>query len=661
MWNEATVLEVLVQSNTCTRAALELLAQVSRAARSAVDVHLVSRRGATLGAYTRGLAEFGHARVRSVRLSHVSDNLQHAQALFEALGCCRRLEDLDVSGFEVMATGDHERERFRAAVARMLTSEAFPALRRVRLWEGVQLADVVAVGAQTPRLCALHAGRVRLHAAPDADFTQLAGLRSLKIGECLLDGCVLPWVAKLMSTCRLERLALSVKPMQGGFREATEPTAVPKNTTLQELRLKSCEIDTAQQAQLLVLVLRALPKLRVCDLSDNAFGAHSGASVLSALGTCTELRELDVRDCDLDGTCVEALANIPAKLPALRSFKMKNVLLQNDERRVMAAFSKAPQLRAVEFGDYSSSPAALLALQPLAPVLEVLNLENKYMALGCAKTILQALAGARNLRELLLDGSDLGAAGGLELARIVRECPRLELLSVSTCALGKEGIEHLCTAGDALGSLRKLDVRRNALAAAGGAPLGRLVRHCRALETLRAGHNDLGADGMRAFAAEAGELSACTSLDVCCNSLGVEGVRVIAGFLPQCPQLQKLYLEKNHINSDALAELARQPLCARLDALYLGWNGVMCVPDSREASVDGLAALLDTVRGSPRLRTLSLPYTDLSPAGINLVLAVLPHLPKFQQVDTSSNFLAGRLYDMPAVVQSCRRWGLALD
>ena len=393
MWNEAAVFEVLVQSNTCTRVTLQLLARVSRAARSAVDAHVVSRPGATVGAYTRGLAKIGHARVRSVRLSHASYNLQHAQALFEALGCCRRLEDLDLSGFEVMATGDYERGRFRAAVARMLTSEAFPALRRVRLWEGssVELADVVAVAAQTPRLCALHAGRVRLHAAPDADLTQLAGLRSLKIGECLLPGCVLPWVAKLVTSCRLEHLALSVKPVHAGFREATEPMAVPENRTLRELRLKSCEIDTAQQAQLLVLVLRALPKLRVCDLADNAFGAHSGGLVLEALGTCTELRELDVRDCDLDGTCVEALVNIPAKLLALRSFKMKNVLLQNDERRVMAAFSKAPKLLAVEFGDYLSSPAALLALGPLAPVLEVLDLKYKYMSLGCATTIAEVL------------------------------------------------------------------------------------------------------------------------------------------------------------------------------------------------------------------------------------------------------------------------------
>lgn len=398
MWNEAAVFEVLVQSNTCTQAALKRLAWVSRAARSAVDARLVSRRGATVGAYTRGLAEIGHERVRSVRLSHVSDSLQHAWALFKALECCRRLEDLDLSRFEVMATGYHERERFRAAVVRMLTSEAFPALQRVRLWEEsyVELADVVAVAAQTPRLCALHAGRVRLHAALDADLTQLAGLRSLKIGECLLAGCVLSWVAKLVTSCRLEHLALSVQSAWRGFRETTEPVDMPKNTTLRELRLKSCDIKTEAQATLLAGVLRALPELRVCDLADNAFGAHSGGLVLEALGTCTELRELDVSECDLDGTCVKALVNIPAKLLALRSFKMKDVLLQNDERQVMAAFSKAPRLCVVEFGDTPSSSAALLALQPLAPVLEVLHLQNKYMALGCATTIAQVLAHACN-------------------------------------------------------------------------------------------------------------------------------------------------------------------------------------------------------------------------------------------------------------------------
>jgi len=84
MAGDCAVFEVLVQSNTCTQAALQLLAQVSRAARSAVDAHVVSRRGAALGAYTRGLAKIGHARVRSVRLSHASDNLQDAQTLFEA-------------------------------------------------------------------------------------------------------------------------------------------------------------------------------------------------------------------------------------------------------------------------------------------------------------------------------------------------------------------------------------------------------------------------------------------------------------------------------------------------------------------------------------------------------------------------------------------------
>lgn len=273
----------------------------------------------------------------------------------------------------------------------------------------------------------------------------------------------------------------------------------------------------------------------------------------------------------------------------------------------------------------------------------------------------QVLAGAHQLRELLLDGSELGAEGGRELARIARACPRLEVLSVATCSLGSAGIEHLCTAGDALGALRKLDVRRNALAAVGGAPLGRLVRQCRALETLRAGHNDLGADGVRAFAAEAGELPTCTSLDLCCSRLGVQGVRALGAVLPQCPQLRKLYLENNLLNSDALVELARQPMCARLDALYLGWNGLMCVPDSSEASGGGLAALLDAVRGSPRLRTLSLPYTELSAAGVQLVLAVLPELPKLNKVDTAGNFLAARLRDMPAVAASCRRWGLALD
>lgn len=273
----------------------------------------------------------------------------------------------------------------------------------------------------------------------------------------------------------------------------------------------------------------------------------------------------------------------------------------------------------------------------------------------------QVLTGARNLRELLLDGSELGVEGGLELARIVRECPRLEVLSVATCALGSAGIEHLCTAGDALRVLRKLDVRRNGLSALGGASLGRLVQHCRALEKLRAGHNDLGAEGMRAFAAEAGELSMCTSLEVSSNNLGLGGVRALADFLPQCPQLRQLDLGNNLINSDALAELARQPMCARLDVLYLGWNCLMCVPDSSDASVDGLAALLHAVRGSPRLSTLSLPYTQLSAAGVKLVLAVLPHVPKLNKVDTSGNLLAERLRDMPAVAVFCRRWGLLLD
>lgn len=390
---ESAVYEVLVQSKTCTRQALELLAQVSRAARSAVDAHLVSRRGAALADYTRGLAKIGHARVRSVRLSLVCDDVQHAQALLEALGCCRRLEDLDVRGCDVMATDDDERERFRAAVARMLTSEAFPALRRVRLWANpwVQLADVAAVTASTPTLQALQVGRVRLSVPPDADLARLGNLQSLEIVQCIVHGCVLPWVVKLLSSCRLQRLALSVNPVCGGFWEATELVPVPENTTLRELRLNACDIDTAPQAKQLALVLGAVPGLKVCHLAENSFGGHSGEHVLSALSTCTKLVDLDVCDCDLHGDCVGALVATLRSLRSLRSFKMKDVLLQDDERRVMAALSEAKQVRKVKFGDYSSSHAALLALHPLALVLEVLDLKYKYMSLGCATTIAQVL------------------------------------------------------------------------------------------------------------------------------------------------------------------------------------------------------------------------------------------------------------------------------
>ena len=107
---------------------------------------------------------------------------------------------------------------------------------------------------------------------------------------------------------------------------------------------------------------------------------------------------------------------------------------------------------------------------------------------------------------------------------------------------GAKGGSHLAGAIKDMGAMKKIDISSNGLRAEGGKALAAGLKGNLVITELNISSNRLGQNseyghdtsGVVAIADAIPDMGAMTSLNLASNSLGVEGAKIIAAFLPKC-------------------------------------------------------------------------------------------------------------------------------
>lgn len=164
-------------------------------------------------------------------------------------------------------------------------------------------------------------------------------------------------------------------------------------------------------------------------------------------------------------------------------------------------------------------------------------------------------------------------------------------LSVLSASLRKTSVRELALEGNAMRQ-KELHLLSPAWSAVANADQPLL------LETLRIGHNELGASGAAELARSLSKVGSLRVLDVRANRIGNAGAAAIAQLLDTAPKLRSLCVRENEISSQGIAALARSTALADwLSLLDLSLNPVGVGGDA------GVRALGEVVGngGAPRL------------------------------------------------------------
>lgn len=241
-----------------------------------------------------------------------------------------------------------------------------------------------------------------------------------------------------------------------------------------------------------------------------------------------------------------------------------------------------------------------------------LDLCKQGLGLANAERLLDALAGNRQVRSLLLGTDGLRSAGAIRLAATLGHArpPALETLYLGCNHIEPEGVAALAEV-IAREPVRALWLKRNPVGVEGARSLARLLREQPALEVLDLTNTRLSDAGAEAIAEGLrGQIDQPRGLRVLMlgsNGIGVRGVEALADVIASHPHLRELTLAVSplgDLGAHALARgLARAPALTRLDLATCG------------IGVSGLAALLDALpAASHQLVTLDLGSTPSSRA-----------------------------------------------
>lgn len=260
--------------------------------------------------------------------------------------------------------------------------------------------------------------------------------------------------------------------------------------------------------------------------------------------------------------------------------------------------------------DYREEPVALAQLHP------------------CVRDIFDQLRSKTPVRDIKLQGKELGNQGALHLGLLLEHTLELRRLDVRECCFQWEGIANISL------SLRRL----------------------RLLEVLEVSGNDLGLRGAQYLASALGFLKGLKTLGLSGTNLGAKGVRLVSQKLRDLQGLEELMLSDNHMCDDGGEELSRSlHLCPHLRLLDLSSNSLRdCVQqlqrplkhllllqvlklDGNQFGDTGADVLSDTLACLPDLRHLDLSYTDLTSLGIKSLQVGLSSLLELRELYLEGN------------------------
>jgi Ran GTPase-activating protein 1 len=204
--------------------------------------------------------------------------------------------------------------------------------------------------------------------------------------------------------------------------------------------------------------------------SATRIGSDGGVALSEALGTCTHLKRLDLRDNLFGGDAGIALSKSLPKLPDLVELYLSDLNLENKGTVaiVNALKQSAPQLEVLELAgneiNAKAAPALAECLTAMQSLKKLTLAENELKDAGSVIIAKSLEDGHAHLKELDVSTNMFQRAGARCFARAVANKPGFVQLNINGNFISDEGIDEvkdILKAGknslDVLGSLDEND------------------------------------------------------------------------------------------------------------------------------------------------------------------------------------------------------------
>lgn len=247
--------------------------------------------------------------------------------------------------------------------------------------------------------------------------------------------------------------------------------------------------------------------------------------------------------------------------------------------------------------------------------------------LNCGGPAVVALAAAlessENLSEIELNGVLVGDDGAVALARVLHaqagsesQGHGIKELRLDGADIGSIGATHLAAAIQDGGPLRIMRLERNRIGPTGAAAFGKVLGSpASALSQLWLGGNGIGAEGARMIATGLGQNRKLRRLHLGSNDVSADGATALASALKGPTSLSELDLSNNLIGDAGAGSLAAAlEINTVMSTLFLGVNWI------GDAGAKLFAKALQT---NQRLTTLDLRFNRIGEAGESAIAAAI--------------------------------------
>eukprot|EP00286_Rhodomonas_abbreviata_P000810 CAMPEP_0181288696 /NCGR_PEP_ID=MMETSP1101-20121128/476_1 /TAXON_ID=46948 /ORGANISM="Rhodomonas abbreviata, Strain Caron Lab Isolate" /LENGTH=575 /DNA_ID=CAMNT_0023392847 /DNA_START=23 /DNA_END=1750 /DNA_ORIENTATION=- len=316
-----------------------------------------------------------------------------------------------------------------------------------------------------------------LRCLPELEFLEIEGAHLGEKG--LLALCkTLPFCRRLKSLDLDADLELT--------DDMSTPLALSLPRSLTDLRLSQCDMEDGGAA-IFATALSRFSGLEAVDFGHNHMGSLGVAHMARGLWKSVYLKRLVLRDtdCGIGGCCVgtTVLAEAMRSCWRLTDLDLGENCFTLDQLSILAkSLMLSPSLRQLHLDGCDLGPAGaqLIAdILPSLPLLSLLHLSRNDLQEEGLATLLPTLAKCERLRTLHLGGNALTAEGGRMVAELIGSLPALENVYLEDNEIGLVGALHLAEAIRASPSLQHVSLTVGVATGEGEAELLQAAKRCR--------------------------------------------------------------------------------------------------------------------------------------------------------------------------------------
>ena len=196
--------------------------------------------------------------------------------------------------------------------------------------------------------------------------------------------------------------------------------------------------------------------------------------------------------------------------------------------------------------------------------LEYLSLSKNNIGSSGIQVLVNGLEGHQALQVLDLTESGINSEGVIALLTKLKSFSKLTTLCLSKNNLGAEGIEDFVNTlsdNSSMQNIQKLQLGYNSIFSEGALALGKGLKYCNNILCLDLQWNDIGPEGAVAIAEGLKDCKSITHISLQFNYIGPEGAVAIAEVIKNCNNIMHLDLGCNYVCSVGAVSIAKTLQC----------------------------------------------------------------------------------------------------